>query len=78
MKYLEGGSTGAAEQGGLKAEVAETVTRRRVIFDEGSDERRGGGVSEPSNDDDLDWTDLQRRANCKRRDQSDLRDSVCW
>ena len=29
MKYLEGGSTGAAEQGGLKAEAAEadSVTR---------------------------------------------------
>ena len=29
MKYLEGGSTEATEQGGLKAEVAEAVTRRR-------------------------------------------------
>ena len=28
MKYLEGGSIGAAEQGGLKAEAAEAVTRR--------------------------------------------------
>ena len=26
MKYLEGGSTGATEQGGLKAEAAEAVT----------------------------------------------------
>ena len=26
MKYLEGGSTGAAEQGGLKAEATEAVT----------------------------------------------------
>ena len=31
MKYLEGGSTRAAKQGGLKAEAAEanSVTRRR-------------------------------------------------
>ena len=29
MKYLEKGSTGAAEQGGLKAEAAEAVMRRR-------------------------------------------------
>ena len=28
MKYLEGGSIGAVKQGGLKAEAAETVTRR--------------------------------------------------
>ena len=28
MKYLEGGSTRAAEQGGLKAEAVEAVTRR--------------------------------------------------
>ena len=28
MKYLEGGSTGASEQGSLKAEAAEVVTRR--------------------------------------------------
>ena len=28
MKYLEGGSTGATEQGGLKAKAAEAVTRR--------------------------------------------------
>ena len=31
MKYLEGGSIGVAEQGGLKDEVAEAITRRRVI-----------------------------------------------
>ena len=29
MKYLEKGSTEAAEQGGLKAEAAEAVTRQR-------------------------------------------------
>ena len=29
MKYLEGGSTGATEQGGLKAEAVEAVTRQR-------------------------------------------------
>ena len=28
MKYLEGGSTGATEQGGLKAKAAEAVTRQ--------------------------------------------------
>ena len=40
MKYLEGGSTGAAKQGGLKVEAtkADLVTRRRrddrrAIFD---------------------------------------------
>ena len=55
MKYLEEGSTEVAEQGGLKAEV---VTRQQAISDEGSGERRRRGVSEPSDDDDLDWTDL--------------------
>ena len=29
MKYLEGGSTGVAGQGGLKVEATEAVTRRR-------------------------------------------------
>ena len=29
MKYLEGGSTKAAEQGGLKAEATEAMMRRR-------------------------------------------------
>ena len=28
MKYLEGGSTAAAKQGGLKAKAAEAITRR--------------------------------------------------
>ena len=40
MKYLKGGSTRVAEQGGLKAEAVEVVTRRRAIFDEGSGERQ--------------------------------------
>ena len=38
MKYLKGGSTRPIEQGGLKAEAAEAVTRGQAIFDEG--ERR--------------------------------------
>ena len=61
MKYLEGGSTGAAKQGGLKAEAtkADLVTRRRrddrqAIFDgdEGKQRRRFGLQF---SDDDLDW-----------------------
>ena len=48
MKYLEGGSIGAAKQGGLKAEAAEAVTRRC------SDERSPMRASD--DDDDLDWT----------------------
>ena len=55
MKYLEGGSTRATEQGGLKAEAAEVVMRRRR--DERSanlrpsmrvsdEQRRRGGASE--------------------------------
>ena len=78
MKYLEGGSTKAAEQGGLKAEAAEAVTRRRR--DEQSvdlcppmrvsDERRGGGgASERQQRSRLGRSDL-RRASC---DRSDLR-----
>ena len=55
MKYLEGGSTGAAEQGGLKAEAAEAVTRQcrdeRSLM-RASDERRRSGL--PISDDDLD------------------------
>ena len=31
MKYLEGGSIGAAEQGGLKAEATEVVTRWQAM-----------------------------------------------
>ena len=51
MKYLEGGSTGAAEQGGLKVEATEAdlVTRRRcddrrAIFDSDEGERRRSGL----------------------------------
>ena len=51
MKYLEGGSIGAAKQGGLKAEAAEAVTRRC------SDERSPMRASD--NNDNLDWTDLR-------------------
>ena len=40
MKYLKGGSIGAAKQGGLKAEATKAVTRRQAISDEGSGERR--------------------------------------
>ena len=40
MKYLEGGSTRAAEQGGLKAEVVVIVTRRWAISDEGNGKRQ--------------------------------------
>ena len=42
MKYLKGGSTGVAEQGGLKVEAteADSVTRRRR--DDRSEERRVG------------------------------------
>ena len=51
MKYLEGGSTGATEQGGLKAEAVEAVMRRRCDKQSAdlcppmrvSDERQGGG-----------------------------------
>ena len=35
MKYLEGGNIGVAEQGGLKVEATEAVTRQQVISDEG-------------------------------------------
>ena len=60
MTYLEGGSTGAAEQGGLKAEAAEadSVTRqcrdnRRAISDGDEGERRATTI----------WTtDLRRRS----------------
>ena len=38
MKYLEGGSTGPIEQGGLKVEAAEAMSRGQAIFNEG--ERR--------------------------------------
>ena len=31
MKYLEGESTGAVEQGGLKSEAAEAMTRQQAI-----------------------------------------------
>ena len=50
MKYLEGGSTGVAEQGGLKAEAAEAVTRQC------RDERYPMRASD-DDDDDLDWID---------------------
>ena len=40
QRVREGGSTRAAEQGGLKAEAA----------DKGSGERRGQGASEPSDE----------------------------
>ena len=64
MKYLEGGSTKAAEQGGLKAEATEAVTRRRR-------DKRFADLRPPmrvsdnnaegraSNNDDLDWADLR-------------------
>ena len=60
MKYLEGGSPGAAKQGGLKAEaaVANSVTRRRnddrrAIFDGEEGERRATTI----------WTiDLRQRS----------------
>ena len=38
MKYLEGGNTRPNEQGGLKVEAAEAMTKGQAIFDEG--ERR--------------------------------------
>ena len=74
MKYLEGGSIGVAEQGGLKAEVAEAVTRRC------SDKRSPMRASD--NDDNLDWTDLRRRSGLDRSNNDDMYwtdpISVCW
>ena len=54
MKYLEGGSTGAAEQGGMKAEVVTSDLRWGA-----SDERWRGGANEWQCA--LDWTNLWRR-----------------
>ena len=48
MKYLEGGSIGVAEQGGLKPEASKAVTRQCC------DERSPMRASD--DDDDLDWT----------------------
>ena len=46
MKYLEGGSTRVAEQGGLKSEAAEVVTRQRATTMKGErvEQRRQSGL----------------------------------
>ena len=65
MKYLEGGSTEVAEQGGLMAEAAEAVTRwhrddwsanLRPSMRVSNEQRRRGGASERQRQSGLGWS----------------------